>query len=123
MKAKVLLVDDEENIVEQMRLALETEYDVFTASSETEAITTFEREKTAVVTLDLSLKPGNPQDLSGLGLLECILAQEPSTRVIVVTGNNNQATALQAVRFGAFDYYSKPVRLEDLKVMIQRAAS
>jgi two-component system NtrC family response regulator len=86
-----------------------------------EAITTFEREKAAVVTLDLSLKPGNPRDLSGLGLLERILAQEPSTRVIVVTGNNDQTTALQAVRLGAFDYYSKPVRLEDLKVMIQRA--
>ena len=77
MKAKVLLVDDEENILEQMRSALEAEYDVFTASSETEAITTFEREKTAVVTLDLSLKPGNPEDLSGLGLLERILAKEP----------------------------------------------
>lgn len=121
MKAKVLLVDDEENILEQMSSALEAEYDVFTASNEMEAITTFEREKAAVVTLDLSLKPGNPRDLSGLGLLERILAQEPSTRVIVVTGNNDQTTALQAVRLGAFDYYSKPVRLEDLKVMIQRA--
>jgi len=121
VKAKVLLVDDEENILEQMSSALEAEYDVFTASNEMEAITTFEREKAAVVTLDLSLKPGNPRDLSGLGLLERILAQEPSTRVIVVTGNNDQTTALQAVRLGAFDYYSKPVRLEDLKVMIQRA--
>jgi two-component system NtrC family response regulator len=59
--------------------------------------------------------------LAGLGLLERMLAQEPATRVIVVTANNDQATALQAVRLGAFDYYSKPVRLEDLKVMIQRA--
>jgi len=121
VKAKVLLVDDEENILEQLSSALEAEYDVFSASNETEAITIFEREKTAVVTLDLSLKPGNPRDLSGLGLLEHILAQEPSTRVIVLTGNNDQTTALQAVRLGAFDYYSKPVRLEDLKVMIQRA--
>jgi two-component system, NtrC family, response regulator len=121
VKAKVLLVDDEQNILEQMSSALEAEYDIFTASNESEAIKTFEREKAAVVTLDLSLKPGNPGDLSGLGLLERILAQEPSTRVIVVTGNNDQTPALQAVRLGAFDYYSKPVRLEDLKVMIQRA--
>ena len=41
--------------------------------------------------------------------------------MIVVTGHNEQATALHAVRLGAFDYYLKPVRLEDLKVMIQRA--
>ena len=121
MKAKVLLVDDEENILEQMHSALEAEYEVFTASNESEALTTFERERTAVVTLDLSLNPGNPEDLTGLGLLERMLAQEPATRVIVVTANNDQTTALQAVRLGAFDYYSKPVRLEDLKVMIQRA--
>jgi two-component system NtrC family response regulator len=122
VKAKILLVDDEENILKQMRWALEAEYEVFTASDENEALKTFDRERTAVVTLDLSLNAGIPGDLSGLRLLERILAQEPATRVIVVTGNNDQTTALQAVRLGAFDYYSKPVRLEDLKVMIQRAS-
>src|SRR5262245_39272754 len=104
-----------------MRSALEAEYEVFTASNDSEALTTFERERTAVVTLDLSLNPGNPKDLTGLGLLERMLAQEPATRVIVVTANDDQTTALQAVRLGAFDYYSKPVRLEDLKIVIQRA--
>jgi two-component system, NtrC family, response regulator len=121
VRAKILLVDDEERILDQMRWALEAEYDVFTASNESEALGTFERERIGVVTLDLSLNPGNPEDLTGLGLLERMLAQEPSVRVIVVTGNNDQTTALQALRFGAFDYYSKPVCLEDLKVMIQRA--
>ena len=120
MKAKILLVDDEENILKEMRSVLEAEYDVFTASNESDAITKFERERVAVVTLDLSLNPGNHGDLSGLRLLERMLTKEPSTRVIVVTGNNDQTTALQAVRLGAFDYYSKPVRLEDLVVMIQR---
>lgn len=121
MKAKVLLVDDEEIILEQMHSALNAVYDVFTASNETKALEIFEREKAAVVILDLCLNPGDPQDLSGLGLLQRILAHQPSTRVIVVTGNNDQATALQAVRLGAFDYYSKPIRLEVLQVMIQRA--
>ena len=120
MKAKILLVDDEENILKEMRSVLEAEYDVFTASNESDAITKFERERVAVVTLDLSLNQGNHGDLSGLRLLERMLTKEPSTRVIVVTGNNDQTTALQAVRLGAFDYYSKPVRLEDLVVMIQR---
>jgi two-component system NtrC family response regulator len=121
VKAKILLVDDEEYVLKEMREALEAEYEVFAASSESEGLTTFERERTAVVTLDLALNPGNPDDLSGLRLLERILAHEPATRVIVVTGNNDQTTALQAVRLGAFDYYSKPVRFEDLRVMIQRA--
>jgi len=121
VRPKILLVDDEEKLVTQMRLALEAEYDIFTACDESEALKTFERERAAVVTLDLSLTPGNPTDLGGFRLLERILEQAPSTRVIVVTGHNEQATALDAVRLGAFDYYLKPVRLEDLKVMIQRA--
>ena len=75
MKAKVLVVDDEENILEQMRSGLEAEYEVFTASNDSAALTTFERERTAVVTLDLSLNPGNPEDLTGLGILEHMLAQ------------------------------------------------
>ena len=123
MTAKILLVDDEESILKQMRWALEADYAVFTAATESDALNLFEREKMPAVTLDLSLKPANPMDLGGMRLLERILAKEPSTRVIVVTGNNEHSTALQAVRLGAFDYYSKPVRLEELKVMIQRACN
>jgi DNA-binding NtrC family response regulator len=80
VRAKILLVDDEESILNQMRWALEPEYDVFTASNEREALATFERESIGVVTLDLSLNAGNPEDLAGLGLLERMLAQEPSVK-------------------------------------------
>jgi two-component system NtrC family response regulator len=121
VKTKLLLVDDEEPILNQMRCALETDYEVFVASNEIDAMAIFERERMAVVTLDLSLNPGNLADLGGFRLLERMLAHEPSTRVIVITGNNEQATALHAVGRGACDYYSKPIRLEELKVIIQRA--
>lgn len=121
MNPKILLVDDEENILKQMRWALESDYQVLTSSIEGEAMSIFEKEKPAVVTLDLSLNPHNPADLGGMRLLEQILSEEPSTRVIVVTGNDDDQNALRAVRLGAFDYYAKPVRLEELKVMIKRA--
>jgi two-component system, NtrC family, response regulator len=121
VKTKLLLVDDEEPVLRQMRCALETDYEVFVASNEIDAMAIFERERMAVVTLDLSLNPGNLADLGGFRLLERMLAHEPSTRVIVITGNNEQATALHAVGRGACDYYSKPIRLEELKVIIQRA--
>ena len=121
MNPKILLVDDEENILKQMRWALEPDYQVLTSSIEGEALSLFEKEKPAVVTLDLSLNPHNPADLGGMRLLEQILSQEPSTRAIVVTGNDDEQNALRAVRLGAFDYYAKPVRLEELKVMIKRA--
>ncbi len=118
---KILLVDDEENILKHMRSALEPDYQVLTSSMEGEARCMFEAEKPAVVTLDLALDPHNPADLGGMRLLEHFLFKEPSTRAIVVTGNDNDQNALRAVRLGAFDYYAKPVRLEELKVMIKRA--
>ena len=121
MQPKILLVDDEENILKQMRWALESDYEVFTSSIEGEALSLFEKERPPVVTLDLSLNPHNPADLGGMRLLEQILTHEPSTRAIVVTGNDDNQNALRAVRLGAFDYYAKPVRLEELKVMIKRA--
>lgn len=122
MRVKILLVDDEEIILQQMRLAFEADYEVLTCSTEADALTTFKREKPPVVTLDLSLRPNNPADLGGLRLVEQFLALEPTTRVIVITANNDETNALRAVRSGAFDYYTKPIRLEDLKIMIQRAA-
>jgi two-component system, NtrC family, response regulator len=121
VKPKILLVDREENILKQMRWALEPDYEVFTISDEGEAMSTFEKEKPAVVTLDLSLNPHNPADLGGMRLLEQILSQEPSTRAIVVTGNDDEKNALRAVRLGACDYYAKPIRVEELKIMITRA--
>ena len=122
MKPKVLLVDDEENILKQMRWALEPDYEVFTTSDEGEAMSIFEQEKPPVVTLDLSLNPQNPADLGGMRLLDQMLSMAPVTRAIVITGNDDEANAMRADRLGALDYYAKPIRLEELKVMISRAA-
>lgn len=121
MKPKMLIIDEEENFVKQMRWALEFNYEILTASEEAEARQIFADATPAVVTLDLSLNQENPGDLAGLRLLEQFLEQAPSTRVIVITGNKEESSALQALRLGAFDYYSKPVRLEEIKIIIQRA--
>jgi two-component system NtrC family response regulator len=117
----MLIVDEEENFVKQMRWALGFNYEILTASKEAEAGQIFADTTPPVVTLDLSLDHENPDDLAGLRLLEEFLKQAPSTRVIVITGNKEESSALQAVRLGAFDYFSKPVCLEEIKVMIQRA--
>ena len=121
MKSKILLVDDEENVLTQMRLIFEPDYEALTSSNEEEAIQVFRDKKPPVVISDLSLKPHDPSDLGGMRLLERILSEEPATRVIIVTGNNQQTNALRAIQLGASDYYSKPIRVEELKVMVQRA--
>ena len=75
MKPKILLVDDEEQILKQMRWALEADYTVLSSSNEGEAMSLFDREQPPVVTLDLSLNPQNPADLGGMRLLEQMLSQ------------------------------------------------
>ena len=104
-----------------MRWAFEPDYEVLVASNAAEAKRIFAMKNPPVVILDLSLSQDKPDDLAGFRLLEQFLTQAPATRVIIVTGNNEESSALQAVRLGALDYYCKPVRLDELKVMIQRA--
>lgn len=121
VKKTLLVVDDDEYILKQMLRAFEAEYAVLTTANESDALRVCERHRPAVIILDLSLNPANHSDLAGLRLLETILVQNPSARVIIVTGNNEEMNALRAMRLGAFDYYFKPICLEELKIMVQRA--
>ena len=121
VKPKILIIDQEENFVNQIRWALEFDYEILTTSEEEEARQIFAKKGPAVVTLELSLNKENPDDVTGLRLLEQFLNQAPSTRVIVITGNKEESSALEAVRLGAFDYYCKPVCLDEIKVMVHRA--
>jgi len=121
VKPKILLVDDEDQLLAQMRWVLDADYEILTATNERDALNAFAAERPSVAVVDLSLNRARPLDLGGLRLIEKFLEQDPATRIIVVTGIEDDTNALQAVRLGAHDYYSKPIRLADLKVMIQRA--
>ncbi len=121
MKPRILIVDEEENVVDQIRSALEFDYEILTAAKEEEARQIFADNKPAVVTLELSLNKENADDVTGLRLLEQFLLQAPSTRVIVITANKEETSALEAVRLGAFDYCSKPVRLDEIRFIVRRA--
>ncbi|HWO40264.1 MAG TPA: PEP-CTERM-box response regulator transcription factor [Candidatus Eisenbacteria bacterium] len=117
----LLIVDDEPEVVALMRRAFDTNYEVITASQEQEAVLACERHRPQVVILDLTLDAASRPELAGLRVLDRILQLDPNTRVIIVTGNGDDANALSAMRRGAFDYYFKPIRLEELKTITQRA--
>lgn len=121
MNPAMLIVDETENVVDEIRRALEIDYEILTAAKEEEARQIFADKRPAVVTLELSLNKQNPDDLSGLRLLEQFLDDAPSTRVIVITANKEESSALEAVRLGAFDYCSKPIRVDEIKLIVQRA--
>jgi DNA-binding NtrC family response regulator len=121
VKPKILLVDDEDQLLAQMRWVLDADYEIFTATNENDALFIFRIEQPSVAVVDLALNRADLLDLGGLRLIEQFLDQDPATRIIVVTGNDDDANALKAIGLGAYDYYLKPIRLTDLKVMIHRA--
>jgi len=121
VKPKILMVEDEENLLKQMRCLMEPDYEVFTASNEEDALQLFQRERPPVVTLDLSLNRVNPDDVGGIRLLEKFLSIDPAIQTIVITGNGDEVNAVRAVRLGACDFYTKPLRADEIKVIVQRA--
>lgn len=75
----------------------------------------------SVVTVDLGLPPDPRGASEGMRLLGELLRRDPMTKVVVVTGNTQQEHALAAIRAGAFDYFLKPIELDELRVVIRRA--
>jgi two-component system NtrC family response regulator len=74
-----------------------------------------------VITLDLGLPPDPANASEGLATLKTILELAPSTKVIVVTGNDDRENAIKAVGMGAYDFYQKPVDIDVLTLIIERA--
>ncbi len=120
-KPRLLIVEDDEDIRTQMKWALAKDYEVFTAGDRGEALAVLEREGPQAVTLDLGLPP-HPADTSeGFAALTELLERDPLLKVIVITGQGEKENALKAVAEGAYDFFLKPIRIEELKVVLQRA--
>ncbi len=117
---KILIVDDEDSIRNQLKWGLAEEYEILSAGTAEEARRLLRDEKPSVVTLDVTLGPAGARP-EGLDLLDEIVEKYPLTKVIMVTGNDSRENALTAIRRGAVDWYSKPIQLEELRVILRRA--
>ena len=120
-KEELLIVEDDEQIARQLKWALAENYDLHLAQDGPTALKIVQEKKPAVVTLDLGLPPKPDESAVGMELLGKILELEPNTKIIVVTGNGQKENSLRAISQGAWDYYSKPIEIEALKVMLSRA--
>jgi two-component system, NtrC family, response regulator len=121
MKPKLLIVDDDEEIRTQMKWALTEEYDVALAEDRHSALATFSEQRPPVVLLDLGLPPNPGAPDEGLTALAELLGRDSATKVIIISGQGEKTNALQAIGAGAYDFLSKPVDVEILKVLLKRA--
>lgn len=119
-KVKLLIVEDDEGLRRQYRWAL-SDYELLMAGSREEALAMFGPNRPPVVILDLGLPPDPDGATEGLETLGTILKKAPETKVIVASGNESRENALRAVALGAYDFYKKPVQLEELQLIVSRA--
>jgi two-component system NtrC family response regulator len=122
MKPKLLIVEDEEPIRTQLKYALRDDFTLLFAEDRVAALSTVAGEQPAVVSLDLGLPPHPESAECGLETLDQIMRTAPATKVVVLTGNGGREGAIRSVQLGAFDYHQKPIQLNELKVVLQRAA-
>ena len=120
-KQKLLIVDDDEDLRTQMKWALTADYDVYLAEDRQSAIAIINKEQPAVVTLDLGLPPNPAGVEEGFAILDHILDNYSHTKVIIITGRGEKEHALRAVEKGAYDFFYKPIQLDELKVVLRRA--
>jgi two-component system NtrC family response regulator len=120
-QAKVLLiVEDDEGLQRQLKWAYDG-YEVICAGDRTSAIEALRAHEPAVVTLDLGLPPDPDGTDEGFATLAEILRLKPGTKVIVATGHGARESATKAVAMGAYDFYKKPVDIDELGFIVERA--
>jgi two-component system NtrC family response regulator len=120
-QAKVLLVvEDDEGLQRQLKWAYEG-YEAICAGDRASAIEALRAYEPAVVTLDLGLPPDPDGTDEGFATLAEILRLKPDTKVIVATGHGARESATKAVGMGAYDFYKKPVDIDELGFIVARA--
>ncbi len=120
-KPKLLIVDDDEDLRTQMKWALAKDYGVLLAEDRKSALEIFNKEHPLVVTLDLGLPPHPAGVEEGFLTLSEILAENAQVKVIIITGRGEKENALRAVAQGAYDFFYKPIQIDELKVVLKRA--
>jgi two-component system, NtrC family, response regulator AtoC len=117
VKGKILIVDDDAASLLSLGEAMTREgYDVSSVASGEEALRIDQQSEFEVVITDLRM-----QGLSGLDVVRAIKKSHPETVVIVMTGFASMETVVDAISAGAYDYISKPFRLDQMRLKVQQS--
>jgi sigma-B regulation protein RsbU (phosphoserine phosphatase) len=118
MAEKILVVDDEEGIRQDLSFILEDEgYEVTTASSGSEAMSHLEEQSFDIVITDLMMPAPD-----GMEILRKTKQEHPGTVVVMITGHGSEERAVEAMHLGADDYFPKPFNFDKIEEMLMRLA-
>lgn len=116
----LLIVEDDLALQKQIKWSLDR-FESATAHDRESAMLQLRKNTPAVIAMDLGLPPDANSVSEGFHLLQQITHFDPDIKVIVLTGQNDQANALRAVGMGAYDFFAKPFATELLNLTIERA--
>lgn len=120
MKRPLLIIDDDEEIRTQMKWALAQDYEIALAEDRSSGVLTFQQQRPWVVLLDLGLPPSPADPSEGLATLEEVLTADRAAKVIIVSGQGEKTNALRAIGAGAYDFLTKPVEIDELRLILKR---
>jgi DNA-binding NtrC family response regulator len=113
---RILFVDDDRDILAMVEQYLTIKgYDVTTVDNGIEAVGIVKEKQIDIVFTDYKMP-----EFNGLELLVAIKKYRPQTEVIIVTGYGSMESAIQAMKFGSYDYLQKPFKLDHLRLIIDR---
>ncbi len=116
-KARLLVVDDDPIILESLGEFLRMEgYEVEVALCFAEAVAVLRCQQVDLVVSDVNMPGGN-----GFELLHVVGKQSPETAVIMMTAYGTIESAVEAIKMGAYDYLTKPIIDDELKIFVERA--
>ena len=116
MEATLLIVDDEKHTREGLRMSLEDNYDVYIAANIAEALEVLQSEQVDLMVTDLRLGVEN-----GMDLIEKALARSNPPVCLMMTAFGSVDVAVEAMKRGAYHFVTKPLNIDELEIVIQRA--
>ncbi len=122
MLEKLLIVEDDIGLQKQLKWALKGSYQLIFANDREQAHQLFIEHEPGIVLHDLGLPPDVSGVDEGITSVNAMLNLNSGVKIIVMTGKGEHENAVELIRIGAHDFFSKPVKLETLQLVIERAA-
>jgi two-component system NtrC family response regulator len=120
MNTKLLIVEDDPGLQSQLKWCFDDKQ-LFLAADRKTALDIIKRERPNVVITDLGLPPDPGGSKEGFALIEEALSVDENIKIIVITGREERENAIKAIGAGACDFYQKPIEVDTLKFVVNRA--